>query len=171
MNTMRRTTDRRWRLRDATSAAHMDLDQMIGTFSDRASYARYLTALYAFRAPLEPLARPAIPLAALMESDLAALSLPIPRPTPAPPVTGSALLGQLYVLEGAALGGQILRKRAALLGFDADRGASHLAIPVTGWLAFLETLESAPDYDADIAASTAIATFALARDAFLKAAP
>lgn len=163
MNTMPRNSDRRWQLRDATAHSHAALDAAVGAFDDRQSYARYLTAIHSFRAPLESNVAP------LVAQDMADLGLPVAPTRPAPDLRGSALLGRLYVLEGAALGGQILRKRAALLGYDETFGARHLAITTQGWLAFLARLEAEPDYDAQEAAKTANATFARALNAFTKA--
>lgn len=163
MNTMRRNSDRRWQLRDATAQSHAALDAAVGSFDDRESYARYLTAIHAFRAPLNSDMTP------LIAQDMADLGLPTFAPAPAPSLDGSALLGRLYVLEGAALGGQILRKRAARLGYDDSFGARHLAVTTQGWLAFLARLDAEPDYDAQAAIRSANATFALALDAFTKA--
>ncbi|MDH2327607.1 biliverdin-producing heme oxygenase [Cereibacter sp. SYSU M97828] len=163
MNTMRRNSDRRWQLRDATAHSHAALDAAVGAFDDSAGYARYLAAIHAFRAPLNSDITPLVAL------DMADLGIPAPAPAPAPTLRGSALLGQLYVLEGAALGGQILRKRAARLGYDETFGARHLAVTPQGWLAFLARLDAAPDYDAQEAARAANATFALALNAFTKA--
>lgn len=163
MNTMRRNSDRRWQLRDATALSHAALDAAVGAFDDHQSYARYLTAIHSFRAPLES------EIAPLVAQDMADLGLDAPAVRPAPMQQGSALLGQLYVLEGAALGGQILRKRAALLGYDETFGARHLAITTQGWLAFLARLDAEPDYDAQQAAEAANATFARALHAFTKA--
>lgn len=163
MNTMRRNSDRRWQLRDATAHSHAALDAAVGSFDDAGSYARYLTAIHAFRAPLNSDITP------LVAQDMADLGLPVPATHPAPQPKGSALLGQLYVLEGAALGGQILRKRAARLGYDETFGARHLSVTAQGWLAFLARLDAEPEYDAQAAIDTANATFALALHAFTKA--
>ena len=67
--------------------------------------------------------------------------------------TAAACLGVLYVLEGATLGGQILRREiAARLSLDADNGAAFLDIygAATGrrWRDFIEYLGSRP-MDAD----------------------
>lgn len=168
MNTMRRAPGRRWHLREATASLHEDLDRMIGTFTDRASYAAYVTALYRFRTPIEQALPPetGTRLAPLIARDLGDLGVQSPAAPPCPPVTGSAILGTLYVLEGAALGGQILRKRAATIGMTGDHGARHLATGTDGWIAFLATLENAAGYDADVAASAANDTFARALEAF-----
>lgn len=171
----RRTTERRWQLRDATAEAHQTLDDAIGGFSTDAEYRHYLTALAAFRIAAEG-ALPANDLAGWtptrlapqIRADLDDLGIPQPDARPLPPATGSSLLGLLYVLEGAVLGGQILRKRAAVLGHDAASGARHLAGTPVNWARFLTMLETAPDYCADEAAAAARAAFRTAQDAFAK---
>lgn len=173
MNTMRRAPGRRWHLREATASEHEDLDRMIGTFSDRASYAAYVAALALFRLPLEQAMsqtslgtyRPTR-LADALLADMADLGLDAPAGADVATPANSELLGTLYVLEGAALGGQILRKRAAAIGFDETHGARHLAGGAENWPAFLAELDRASDYDAAAAAEAARQTFIRARDAF-----
>lgn len=143
---------------------------MIGTFADRGAYGDYVQALYRFRAPLEQALGPACThLVPALKADLSDLGLPCPETSPCPVPTGSALIGTLYVLEGSALGGQILRKRAAALGFDADFGARHLAGGIAGWLSFLSLLDKATPYAPDIAAEAGRAAFVRAKHAFMKA--
>jgi heme oxygenase len=67
--------------------------------------------------------------------------------------SGASCLGILYVLEGATLGGQILRREiSARLGLEADNGAAFLDVygAATGrrWRDFMEYLGSRP-MDAD----------------------
>lgn len=166
--------ERRWRLRDATAEAHHALDSAVGSFADRSGYAAYLLSNYRFRAAVEP-ALPALPgpwqprrLLAALTADLHDLDLPRPHVSPLPPETGSALIGQLYVLEGAALGGQILRRRAATLGLGDDFGARHLSGTAQNWAAFLHRLDAAHPFDADEAAEGAIRAFRFASAAFAK---
>ncbi|MDB6453226.1 biliverdin-producing heme oxygenase [Falsirhodobacter sp. 20TX0035] len=162
-------------MRDATAEAHAALDAAVGGFGDRESYAAYLRANLRFRATVEPALkgvafspwRPRLLLDDLRR-DMTDLGLPLPDPTPAPSLSGSALIGRLYVLEGAALGSQILRKRAQTLGFDATFGARHLSGTVANWTAFLSVLDMAEPFDADQAVVGATLTFDLARDAFAK---
>lgn len=172
MNMTRRSSDRRWLLREATAKAHADLDATIGLFEDRGGYEAYLTSLHAFRAPLEPVLRSIggwtpTALLPLIEADLADLGLPAPPPRPAP--EPADIFGTLYVLEGSVLGGQILRRRAAALGLGDQYGARHLAGAVGNWMAFLAILDAADPFDADAAADAANATFTFAQNAFTKA--
>jgi heme oxygenase (biliverdin-IX-beta and delta-forming) len=67
--------------------------------------------------------------------------------------TAAACLGALYVLEGATLGGQVLRREMAQrLGLDADNGGAFLNVygAETGrrWKDFLDYLGRLP-LDAD----------------------
>ena len=172
---MERLTNRRWELRNATAASHHALDQAIGGFSCMESYASYLRSNYRFRVELEhgfPDVtmggwRPRRLTPALM-ADMRDLGLPLPEVAEMPPASGSELLGRLYVLEGAALGGQILRRQAHALGMTATRGARHLAGDVTNWTGFLAILDRADPYDAGQAAAGACATFDAACAAFIK---
>ncbi|WP_128253804.1 biliverdin-producing heme oxygenase [Falsirhodobacter deserti] len=162
-------------MRDTTAAAHRALDAAVNGFADRAEYEAYVKANYRFRAAVEPSLgdvsfqgwRPRRILPALCR-DMADLGLPCPKVPPLPPLAGSAMLGRLYVLEGAALGSQILRRQARAMGFDEIFGARHLAGDVTNWTAFLSLLDSAHPYDAGAAANGADVTFAAARTAFTK---
>ncbi|QUS35144.1 biliverdin-producing heme oxygenase [Falsirhodobacter algicola] len=154
---------------------HHALDMAVGSFDSLDSYHTYLRANHRFRAMIDPALagvevdgwRPRTLLPAL-NADMADLGLPLPEVRPAPPLTGSALLGCLYVTEGAALGGQILCRRAATLGLTTDHGARHLAGDASSWTAFLARLEAAEGYDADAAAEGAILTFEWAQAAFAK---
>ncbi|WP_435168549.1 biliverdin-producing heme oxygenase [Falsirhodobacter sp. 1013] len=175
MDQTARLSDRRWQLRDATAAAHHALDTTVGGFDTRESYLSYLRSNYRFRAAVEPGLTGVDhghwhPRRLLddLRRDMADLGLPLPEVSAAPALSGSALIGRLYVLEGAALGSQILRKRALSLGFDATFGARHLSGNVANWTAFLPLLDSATPFDADQAAHGATLTFDLARDAFAK---
>lgn len=167
--------NKRWELRNATAASHHALDQAVGGFTTIDDYAHYLLSNYRFRAAVDHGLQDVIidgwrprALAATLEKDVLDLGLPLPVVTGLPPLSGSALLGQLYVLEGAALGGQILRRQAQSLGLTADRGARHLAGDVRNWTAFLSVLDAADPYDADQAAKGACATFDAARAAFIR---
>ncbi|WP_280517633.1 biliverdin-producing heme oxygenase [Falsirhodobacter halotolerans] len=168
-----RPSDRRWSLRQATAPFHDALDTAMGTFDTRADYLAYLAGLHAFRAAIEPALRPLDgwhPTRLLLEltADMTDCGL-APRPIPAPPsLAGDAAWGVTYVLEGSALGAQLLRRRAAALGFDDTFGARHLAQPLDSWRAFLDRLDQASPYDADAATAGAVAAFATAHTAFLK---
>lgn len=155
---------------------------MVGTFSDRAGYEAYVRSVYAFRLPLErALARTQLPESFLpwsplligdaLEKDLAVLNLSTTDALEhAPEIEGpEALYGLLYTLEGSSLGAQVLVKRAAALGFEAETGAAHLvrqAGSVGSWRAFCEQLEAEPALDMDGVAASACGTFQRARQSF-----
>jgi len=66
------------------------------------------------------------------------------------PLSDSALLGALYVVEGAALGARLLIKQAAALGFNAQFGARHLAQQTASnqeWATYLTLLETAENFN------------------------
>jgi heme oxygenase len=148
-------------LRAATSQAHAATEALVGfhgTFS-RAHYARVLQAFDAFLSRWEPLILQALPPAladwlrprlrgARVRQDLDALGLArAPRaelPLALPSV--AAALGSLYVLEGSALGAQVIAPRLAReLGIDAASGGAYFAGngEATGamWREFRELLE------------------------------
>lgn len=157
-------------LRSGTALLHVALEKRLPFFSpalDAAWYQRLLQAYYGFYSPLET---------ALYESglipegfdqalrlktptlvkDLQALGLndhaiaALPRCTSLPPLdTVGACLGVLYVLEGATLGGQVLRREMAQrLALDADNGGAFLNVygAETGrrWKDFLDYLNRVP---------------------------
>lgn len=75
-------------------------------------------------------------------------------------------LGVAYVLEGSALGAQLLARRAAKLGFDAEHGARHLARQTNDmdrWKRFLGELDAvaAEDQEQVIAGAASAFDFAL----------
>jgi len=111
----------------------------------------------------------------MLRRDLAQLAPDRPDPgvpaLPRLPGAGAAY-GSLYVLEGSALGGQLIARRAAeRFGFDDRRGAAffHGHGERTGamWREFRERLETAvaPHERAD-ACAAAVATFDTLRDNF-----
>lgn len=171
---MTRTATRRFALRDRTSAAHAALDAIVGPLADAAAYGRYLRGLLAFRAPAERALEAAdwtpAPIAALIAADMDDLGIApaaeVAMPAPAKP---SDALGLAYVLEGSALGARILHGQALALGFDAGRGARHLAAQtrdLDGWRGFLGTLEAAEPFDLEAAVRAAQGGFAAAERAF-----
>ncbi|MFQ8431737.1 biliverdin-producing heme oxygenase [Amaricoccus sp. W119] len=167
-------------LREQTRGVHDALDRSVGRIADEPAYRRYLRGLYVFRAPIEEALRLAripkglgdwqvTPLAPRIGADLDDLSEPRPeagswRGIPEPSVAA----GMLYVLEGAAIGANILRGRAARLGFGVSHGARHLARPeeVGRWSVFVARLDRAPDVDPACALQGARAAFDGATRAF-----
>lgn len=157
-------------LRASTGQLHVRLEKRMPFFTpglDAALYLRLLKAYYGFYRPLEaalvaselmpaslaPAERIKTPALVsdlnalgLSESDI--LDLPL---CPQLPVIDSpgACLGVMYVLEGATLGGQLLRREVhARIGLDEQSGARFLDVygAATGkrWKAFLNYLQVAP---------------------------
>lgn len=157
-------------LRTGTALLHTALEKRLPFFSERLDaqwYRRLLQAYYGFYQPMEA----ALYDSALIPegfdtamrvktptllSDLYALGLDdhaidtLPRCTQLPTFdTHAACLGALYVLEGATLGGQVLRREMAQrLDVNADNGGAFLNIygVETGrrWKGFLDYLGDQP---------------------------
>jgi heme oxygenase len=157
------------RLREATGASHKSLEDRMPFMRpelDRALYVRLIQAYYGFYAPLEqliegvadasPIDRQRQKVPALVR-DLQALGLSasdiqaLPRCTDLPRIDNAhQLLGTRYVIEGATLGGQVLRRVIKdKLGIEAESGAEFLDVygRDTGplWKAFLLQLAEAED--------------------------
>ncbi|WLH33455.1 biliverdin-producing heme oxygenase [Pseudomonas sp. FP2196] len=157
-------------LRAGTAELHIALEKRLPFFSDTLdaqAFGRLMQAYYGFYAPLENALQRSgsVPddfdltsrlkthtlrgdLRALGMADATLASLPICQQLPLID-SSAACLGVLYVLEGATLGGQILRREiAARLAVDADNGAAFLDIygAATGrrWRDFIEYLGSRP---------------------------
>ena len=153
-------------LRTETAELHVALEKRLPFFSEQLDldlYRRLMAAYYGFYKPLEqrlhvltltptgldqslriklPVLR--ADLTALGLDDHAIEALPTCRDLPQIDSRASAL-GVSYVLEGATLGGQILRRRVAeQLGLDASSGAAFLNVygELTGrrWKDFLQYL-------------------------------
>lgn len=169
-------------LRAETGQLHVDLEKRMPFFSpvlDLAHYLRLLQAYYGFYSPLEaalqasalipsalaPAERIKTPalrrdLHALGMTDQAIDSLALCKQLPVID-TPAACLGVLYVLEGATLGGQILRREIhKRLGLEEHSGAAFLNVygNATGmrWKAFLAHLDSVPA-DLDTTEATVLA--------------
>ncbi len=158
---------RRGRLRAGTAEAHRRLDHLLdsaGCFASLDGYRRYLRRIAPLQAALEGALEAAgaealLPdwprrrKASLIAADLRALGGPPPAPLPRP-FPGLAgwragdVLGTLYVLEGATLGGAVLARRLGDLGLRRERGGRFLD-PYGEergrmWRLFLEALEETP---------------------------
>ncbi|MCF5054458.1 biliverdin-producing heme oxygenase [Pseudomonas syringae] len=157
-------------LRTGTALLHVALEKRLPFFSehlDAAGYQRLLQAYYGFYQPMEEALYDSglIPdgfdqalrvKTPTLLSDLHALGLTasaihaLPRCAHLPSLdTPAACLGTLYVLEGATLGGQVLRREMAQrLGINADNGGAFLNVygAETGrrWKDFLDYLGSMP---------------------------
>lgn len=153
-------------LRAGTQTLHVALEKRLPFFSERLDLERYkqlLAAYYGFYQPLEcnllacelpegfelstRLKTPAL------EQDLRALNVPLqalPVCDNLPPLDHpTSVLGVLYVLEGATLGGNVLRKHLSeQLGLEAGNGCAFLYVygQDTGmqWKAFLDFLGRVP---------------------------
>ena len=161
-------------LRTGTVLLHVALEKRLPFFSDQldaGGYRRLLQAYYGFYGPMEAAlyASGLIPdgydavlrvKTPTLLGDLRALGLndnainALPRCTEHPTFdTPAACLGALYVLEGATLGGQVLRREMARrLDIHADNGGAFLDVygAETGrrWKDFLDYLGRLP-LDAD----------------------
>ncbi|MCX4219047.1 biliverdin-producing heme oxygenase [Pseudomonas sp. MCal1] len=158
-------------LRAGTAELHIALEKRLPFFSDTLdlqAFERLMRAYYGFYQPLESALQDSGQLPAdfdlvsrlktpTLKRDLHALGasdgdFSLCRQLPAIDST-AACLGVLYVLEGATLGGQILRREIATrLNLGANNGAAFLDIygAATGrrWRDFIEYLGSRP-MDAD----------------------
>ncbi|WP_210559199.1 MULTISPECIES: biliverdin-producing heme oxygenase [unclassified Pseudomonas] len=155
-------------LRAGTAELHIALEKRLPFFSDTLdsnAFLRLMQAYYGFYRPLESalLDSGVMPVdfdlaprlkAPTLFNDLRAQGLsveaiarlPLCQALPAID-SNAACLGVTYVLEGATLGGQILRREiASRLSLNADNGAAFLDIygAATGrrWRAFIEYLGS-----------------------------
>lgn len=154
-------------LRSGTQTLHVALEKRLPFFCDTLDLERYkrlLSAYYGFYHELEdrlqhsPLMTPGFDLHARLKTpalhrDLQALgvntqSLALCDTLPVLSSPAS-VLGVLYVLEGATLGGNVLRKQMSeRLGLDAHNGCAFLYVygEATGrqWKAFMDFLGSVP---------------------------
>lgn len=157
-------------LRAGTAELHIALEKRLPFFSDTLdtpAFVRLMQAYYGFYLPLENalINSGSIPpgfdltprlKAPTLRADLQALGLTaealgsLPQCNHLPVIESAATcLGVLYVLEGATLGGQILRREiASRLGLEAENGAAFLDIygAATGrrWRDFIEYLGTRP---------------------------
>ena len=154
-------------LRSGTQTLHVALEKRLPFFCDTLDLERYkrlLSAYYGFYHELEdrlqhsPLMTPGFDLHARLKTpalhrDLQALGVNTQSLALCDtlPVLSSptSVLGVLYVLEGATLGGNVLRKQMSeRLGLDAHNGCAFLYVygEATGrqWKAFMDFLGSVP---------------------------
>ena len=173
----------RERLREATSAAHRDLDAQLSAFdlTSLAGYRRFLQASAAALLPLES----ALVAAGVEQifpdwlerscsdaiaADLWRLGSSVPRTVSVPPLTHSGVLGTMYVLEGSRLGAKFLLKSVADAAdpclCEATQYLSHGAGKRL-WQSFLAKLATEEPRDEDEvieAARTAFVAFERAAD-------
>ena len=179
-------------LRAATASRHAALEAQLHLAAPLSllRYTRILQGFHAFLAAWEPLVESRLADALRpwfvrgrrgrhAAQDLRALGSAVPRPAELSLALPdeSALLGSMYVIEGSALGAQViapmLRER---LGLDASNGAAYFALPAAGagsrWREFRKLLaDRAPDAGsaARAAADTFDALAAVFRDRSLEA--
>ena len=170
-------------LRDLTRSQHQQLDDAIGPLDRAESYGAYVSAMHAFRRPVEAhLAQAGLPqefgawtptlIAPELTADLGDLGLAEGVRQEWSGESGvSRLLGTLYVLEGSALGARLIRERAALLGYSEEHGARHLYRQTEdgqAWSAFRDLLERVEAFDLGEAVASAQRTFDFAYSMFRK---
>lgn len=167
-------------LRDQTNELHRELDAVVGVFSDRAAYARFLQGTFRHRAPVEAALLNADAarisswqprrLMAELKADLADLALPLPAAEPFDLSNDIAgFLGAAYVLEGSALGARVLVKGVDDLRFGPECGARYLSAQagsLDSWHMLLVALEGLDRRAWDAAAQSAKAVFLHAIQAF-----
>jgi heme oxygenase (biliverdin-IX-beta and delta-forming) len=169
-------------LRAATAAAHVSVEETVGLARDfdLAHYRRVLRGFDAFLHAWEPLVARALPAhlvawfdarrrAAAVRCDLRALDVAMPPPARLNLALHgtAAAMGSLYVLEGSALGAQVIAPRLqARLGIAAHNGGAYFAGwgEHTGarWREFRRVLDEAVGVDRRSraqACAAAIATF------------
>ena len=170
-------------LRTATRRVHAGIERVLPLLDPALSKARYVEvvqAFHSFYAVLEPriaaVARihdPALVIEdraklPLLARDLTALGVEpvcISSSVRVPDVrTPSRAIGALYVIEGATLGGQIIRKHLReRLGIGTTTGAAFFA-GYAGethgmWSRFTDHVDHRPELDLQAAIETAIETF------------
>lgn len=166
----------RQQLRAATAADHDALETAMPLASPaptRVDYERHLALLESVYAPVEARIAPLLPgelrtwakapLLAADLADLAARRLP-PAELGGFEDTAAFALGCFYVLEGATLGGAVIRRRlAAGTDWFAAVPSRFLDVPTRRWPRLLEVLEREAASAADEAERGARATFAALR--------
>ncbi|WP_367159368.1 biliverdin-producing heme oxygenase [Kozakia baliensis] len=165
---------RRFLLRRRTHPNHEQLDHLIGPLDSLIAYRRYLRGVGAFRLAAEAAVqrniwpdflsdwRPTL-VASFILSDMEDLH-ETPPLVPSIEAVGSssALMGLLYVMEGASLGAKMLAVQAETFGLTCDFGARHLNAQISSpqnWRLFLNHLESMPEFDIEEATSSATMMF------------
>jgi heme oxygenase len=149
------------RLRAATREHHARIDRLMDLrrMRDRRHYAELLRVLDAFLAAWEPAVAAALPASwhawlqarsrrPFLRADLQVLGVsPVLREAAVPAFRGAAAAwGSLYVMEGSALGGQVITRSLAEAGLRRDSGSAyfHGWGEATGglWREFREVLET-----------------------------
>lgn len=166
----------RERLRDATAAAHRELDAQLSSFdlTVMAGYRRFLQASAGALLPLEAalveagVARmfpnwPERSRSAAIAADLARLGSAAQPTVSVPPLTSSGMLGTMYVLEGSRLGAKFLLTEVADLADPRITEATCYLSHGAGkrlWQSFLWKLQSEEARDENQVIEAAHAAFA-----------
>lgn len=148
-------------LRSATRAHHDRIDRLmnVARMRERGHYVRVLQVLDAFLGSWEDAVAAALPARwrawlhgrsrrAWLQQDLRVLgAAPLGGPVAVPELaTPAAAWGSLYVMEGSALGGQVITRELARVGLHPAAGAAyfHGFGPATGamWREFRALLET-----------------------------
>ncbi|MBI1226715.1 MAG: hypothetical protein GC192_15885 [Bacteroidetes bacterium] len=146
-------------LHQQTEAMMPSVALMDGSLS-QAEYAQLISSLYRIHFKIEFFLENALikypELAAFfhkklpwLKADLAEMGVETPTVSsniPVPPHGEAALMGMIYVLEGATLGGQVilkgLKKNAALQHFNNRYYSGYEQLTGARWKSFLENLEA-----------------------------
>jgi len=172
----------RERLRDATAAAHRELDAQLSSFdlTVLTGYRRFLQASAGALLPLEAALVaagvtdifpdwPERARSAAIAADLGRLGSAAPSPVSVLPLTPGGLLGTMYVLEGSRLGAKFLLKEVAEAADPRISAATLYLRHGAGqrlWQSFLAKLESEACDEVEViaAARMAFAAFEQAAD-------
>ncbi|HEX2544246.1 MAG TPA: biliverdin-producing heme oxygenase [Ramlibacter sp.] len=125
-------------MRSATREHHHRIDRLVDLhrMQDRSHYARVLRVFDAFLATWEPTVWAALPgrrqwlqarsRRAFLQQDLRDLGVSPAAANPALPLrTEAAAWGSIYVMEGSALGGQVITRGLAAAGLHRGYGAAY----------------------------------------------
>jgi heme oxygenase len=177
------------RLKVATADAHGRVEsraRVVERLGDIAEQTALTAAFYVLHTEVEAAAapwlsdHPALDFEArrrtpLLRRHLEALGAPAPRVTEAAKAESSAeAIGLLYVLEGATLGGKVIRKTVAAGGGDLaglDFLDPYGDATAARWRAFLAVLDDVGQADPDAAVRGALQGFELAEQRLCAAAP
>jgi len=173
----------RERLRDATAAAHRELDAQMSAFDLTvfSGYRRFLQASAGALLPLEAALVdagvaglfpdwPERSRSAAIAADLGRLGSAAQSTVSVPPLTPGGMLGTMYVLEGSRLGARFLLKEVAEAGDPRVAEATSYLRHGAGkrlWHSFLSKLESeevCDEVEVIAAARVAFAAFEQAAD-------
>lgn len=155
-----REPSRAKRLKAATRARHIQIDELVMAsrpFESLSRYARFLHLQHRFHGALhstyiDSFLNTLLPGLAVrsrlehVEADMTDLGISIPaRPRPAPIASPWQALGWLYCCEGSTLGAGFLIKQARPLQLDDHYGARHLSFQGHGrganWQGFVSLLD------------------------------